>query len=657
MTMSKLKLLIVDDEEKTRNLIKICIDWNELGIEVAGEASSGMEALDFLENHNVDLIITDIIMPFMDGLEFSETALRRYPQVKIVVLTAHEEFEYAQRGIKLGIADFLLKPIKRAELRTVIGGVVDKLRQERVSRDEYEMLRRQLTENYEYLKEKFLNDLLREVYEYEEIREKLAYFAIPPLQQHVQIALIELSSHDNGAVSSEEETALLDLACVNLVRRYFQREAEAGATNVAGGDNEGDFGTTGAGSDRMEDNRKHGAFGLDHREGGFAEGGSDNCDYRNKSYGGAIPSDSLHETSANHVNGNEKDICLGNENHSSMGDRNVGSNGDALQEKTGGTGTGSNNISIFVDNSRRVVLLNASEEIGLTDCCEQLRSLLQSALACNVSIGIGNAYRDGEGNCKSLRKSYREAYEALKYKVVYGKNHVVCFKEINLSNENPDIRLDEIQEIGFYVKAGLYEPSAVIIDKIFEDLVNAGSYNLEKTRVIAVNIATAVLNAITELGLNYEDIVGKQNIPYNLVFRIDTIPEMRKYLSSFVQSSVHAINRARDCKTNHALKSILEFMQSNLGSSELSLSQVADAFYLNSSYLCRIFKQEMNKTFVEYLTQVRIERAIELLAQTNLKAYEICQQVGIPDPNYFGKCFKKYTGVSVNDYKKRNQTG
>ena len=94
----------------------------------------------------------------------------------------------------------------------------------------------------------------------------------------------------------------------------------------------------------------------------------------------------------------------------------------------------------------------------------------------------------------------------------------------------------------------------------------------------------------------------------------------------------------------------------NLSNSEISLSNSAKEFFLNVSYLSRIFKQETGQTFVEYLTKARMEKAIKLLKETDLKAYQIAENVGIVDPHYFGICFKKYTNMSINDFKRKEFT-
>ncbi|HYH01502.1 MAG TPA: response regulator [Bacillota bacterium] len=105
-------------------------------------------------------------------------------------------------------------------------------------------------------------------------------------------------------------------------------------------------------------------------------------------------------------------------------------------------------------------------------------------------------------------------------------------------------------------------------------------------------------------------------------------------------------------KVNTVIREVQEYLQKNYADSAISQASVAKLFYLNPSYLSRIFKQAVNQTFVEYLTRIRMEKAMQLLKETDLKAYQIAEMVGIDDPHYFGLCFKKYTGMSVNDYKK-----
>lgn len=97
---------------------------------------------------------------------------------------------------------------------------------------------------------------------------------------------------------------------------------------------------------------------------------------------------------------------------------------------------------------------------------------------------------------------------------------------------------------------------------------------------------------------------------------------------------------------------IRDYMEENYAQSSLSLSKVAEKYYLNSSYLSRTFRKKTGVPFVEYLNKIRIKHACDYLKSGNWKVYEIAEKVGIPNPDYFGRCFRKYMGISINDYKK-----
>ena len=114
-----IKVLVIDDEEKTRGLIKLLIN-KELGINMICEATNGEEGIAVIKQKYPDIVITDIKMPIVDGLELTQKALAYNPDLIIIMISAYEEFEYAQRAIKLGVSDYLLKPIRKSELNEAL---------------------------------------------------------------------------------------------------------------------------------------------------------------------------------------------------------------------------------------------------------------------------------------------------------------------------------------------------------------------------------------------------------------------------------------------------------------------------------------------------------------------------------------------------------
>jgi YesN/AraC family two-component response regulator len=129
------KVMLIDDERPIRNLLKTTVKWKDLGLEVAGEAASGIEAINTIDEIRPDIVFVDIRMPFMDGIEFSRLAIMRYPKIKILVLTAYDDFEYARKCIGIGICDYLLKPIRREEINETLKGLVADLENRDVEDD------------------------------------------------------------------------------------------------------------------------------------------------------------------------------------------------------------------------------------------------------------------------------------------------------------------------------------------------------------------------------------------------------------------------------------------------------------------------------------------------------------------------------------------
>ena len=108
------KLLLVDDEEDVREGVVREINWEAIGFEVIEKAENGREALEMVERLQPDVVVTDIQMPFMNGLQLAEAVRERFPTIKLIILTGHDEFEYAQRAISLHIDEYVLKPFSCA---------------------------------------------------------------------------------------------------------------------------------------------------------------------------------------------------------------------------------------------------------------------------------------------------------------------------------------------------------------------------------------------------------------------------------------------------------------------------------------------------------------------------------------------------------------
>ncbi|MCR5822903.1 MAG: response regulator [Lachnospiraceae bacterium] len=121
------RVMIIDDEISARNLMKVSVDWDSLGMQVVGEAGSGIEAINIIDEVKPDIAIVDISMPFMNGIEFTEMASKTYPELAIIIMTAMDDFEYARKCVSLPVFEYMLKPIVRADVTATLKKLKDKL--------------------------------------------------------------------------------------------------------------------------------------------------------------------------------------------------------------------------------------------------------------------------------------------------------------------------------------------------------------------------------------------------------------------------------------------------------------------------------------------------------------------------------------------------
>lgn len=125
------KLLIVEDERWEREGLVDYLDWSEMGISIEGAAANGVQGLKLAQESNPDIIITDIKMPNMDGIEFATKVIQFLPDCKIIFITGYDDFEYAKEAICLGVVDYLLKPVQKDQLVEVLNKTVKMISEEK----------------------------------------------------------------------------------------------------------------------------------------------------------------------------------------------------------------------------------------------------------------------------------------------------------------------------------------------------------------------------------------------------------------------------------------------------------------------------------------------------------------------------------------------
>ncbi|WP_113671456.1 response regulator [Vallitalea guaymasensis] len=533
------KIIIVEDEIPVRNAICNIIEWEELGYELVYVSGDGQDALTYIENNQIDVILTDICMPFMDGLELSNEAKKILPTVKIVIITGYNEFEYAHKAVEIGVDHYLLKPITADEFTKMLIEIKNELDNEFSKKRNLLALKKQVETNKDILRDKFLMNLLYNKINSNIIREKVNNLGIKLEGTKYIVAVLQPENIKEIADSNWDcDYQLLEFAILNICNEVL--------TN----------------------------------------------------YG--------------------QNICiLGND--------------DQL-------------IIFFVnDNQDEIEFRDTIDEImnKIIVCVEKFYNI-------GMYIGVGDNYAE----LQDLHFSYKDALNALEYRVLNGSNKIIYKMDVEKTSSFSYHKIDEyLRELEYAIKIGGNKTDK-IIDYIFSIIIFS-NVHISQFRTILLKITTTILKAYEDICSGSPNDVIIDFNQFNEVFGKEKIDEVKTYYKKLCKNLSNEINKERiDIKTSQMQKAY-QFIYNNYQNKSLDINMICNHLNISSSYFSRIFKTETNQTFMQYLTKVRMEKAKDLLMNSDYKVYEISEKVGYEDPHYFSYNFKKKTGVKPTQYRKK----
>lgn len=202
-----LKIMIIDDEFYFREALKVSIPWKELDFEICGEAKNGKDALEKVADLNPDIMIVDINMPIIDGLEFIQSVKEKGLESKFIILTGHSEFNYAKQAVQLGVNNYILKPVNEEELISSLIEIKEIIMRETSIKFEFEGLKQQVRDSLPLLKDKLLNELLQGslIPKENETLKKMEYLKININSDYYLVITIELDCGDDTNWDNEEK--------------------------------------------------------------------------------------------------------------------------------------------------------------------------------------------------------------------------------------------------------------------------------------------------------------------------------------------------------------------------------------------------------------------------------------------------------------------
>ena len=525
--MSLYRVMLVDDEEDVRQAIARKIDWEEIGFEVVASAENGQEALELQARVHPDVVMTDIKMPFMDGLTLTRKLKENRKNTKVIIFSGFDEFEYAKEAIKLEAEEYLLKPLNASELKNVFLRIRENLVREIDQRRNESRLNAYYQESLPIMREQFLIGLLEGKIPDEKIDETLASYEMEMKANYYAVAVGTVEQNEGSA-----ENRLLNISLKQI----------------------------------MEENL-----------GGMG--------YRTIVY-------------------LDKVIV----------------------------------IALFEDEDRFTYFIYLMDQV-----CKIARRVLDA----NTTIGIGTPCIKRS----NLHRSYKEAKNALDYRVLVDSNQAIYIKDVEPKTEEGD-RISQlgVQDILREVKLGTKED--------LEGSIHVFLKNLKQSKVSLPQYQIFLMELIAEiykLGRSYEidmnQIFPPQDNIYQNLYQLDSPEALGSWMRDICMKVRHVIRRERADSTKSIIERAKHYVQENYGDSNLSVEGICKELNVSPAYFSTLFKKETGMTFVAYVTAVRMERAVELLNTTEDKTYMIAEKVGYTEPNYFSYVFKKTYGIAPSRYR------
>lgn len=300
-----------------------------------------------------------------------------------------------------------------------------------------------------------------------------------------------------------------------------------------------------------------------------------------------------------------------------------------------GTGT-----VVFMDKQQRLGLLFSWKS---KDLLENVREMLSTQFGLNIAIAVGKPCN----HLKDIFQSYNQATEALREKFYYGVKEIIYF--------NAPCRYETVQQYPMDKEKELYtdfmaadnsDDVRAAVKRFYDGVLDNGRVEPSSLYDLTVRLLVGIeKRAVAESGT----LGAYEKFQIMSVIRLGTLYEIQDYVSTFLTGLKEAV--APGQKESHCsiIKKTIKYMEQEC--SQASLQNVAQQVYMTPTYLSLLFKLNTGKTFIEHLTDIRIEKAKDMLKSTHFKNYEVAEKVGYQDSRYFSQIFKKKVGLSPSEYR------
>ena len=542
-----LKTFLVEDEVVIREMIKKMIPWEQYGFELAGEAADGEMALPLILKSKPDLLITDIKMPFMDGLTLCRLVKKELPDIRIVILSGYDDFNYAKQAISIGVEDYLLKPITKNAFIERLKEIHNRYEHEKTQREYYEKFRLEMQEYEKNASRDFFETLVRADSDLAELYRRADKLNLDIVAEAYNI-LIFTPDTSEGNYNSYEECSDWEAEVQDKINTYFLNHPVAILF-------------------------RHQVFSY----------------------------------------------------------------------------------AILVKGQKDTIEKNTEE------CVKAIQDIMdQTERRTDWFIAVGKS----ADRLSMLGHSYRTAVRANSFRYLYD-GHILDYQSLEAQKENPSDsrREDSVQLrnvninalnpaiLQKFLSSGLAEEVDDFIRDYFNAIGQEPMGSLVFRNYVVLNVRFSVLSFLKKLGCDDSEISGQET--ENIVDETGkTIEAAVAYCGKILKKAIALRDENAGNQNRSVLKLAVDFIDHNYMDEEISLNKAAHVANVSANHFSALFSQNMGQTFTEYLTDLRMSKAKELLRCTAMRSSEIAGEVGYKDAHYFSYLFKKTQGMTPSEYRK-----
>lgn len=531
------KVFLVEDEIVIREGIKNIIHWEEEGFKIVGDESDGELAYPMIIRERPDILITDIKMPFMDGLELSKLLKKDMPQLKIIIISGYSDFGYAQQAIDIGVSEYLLKPVTPIKLVAAVNNAaaaIEKERREKQILDQYQLL---VYQKQGEKRKDFFNAL---------VSGKLSLSQIVEQEEELGINMVA------------------SVFCVLLFQFKVQEDLYEYSNEIV------------------------------------------QCEARMTEALNKFPDIKLFER---------------------------GMDGWAF-------------------------ILLGKNELQINTLTQELCNLL--IRICDNKVHYFGGIGRGVHRVRDLQQSYLDANSAFSLRYFESGDQFLSYNDVrnikaqigNRINVR-ELNLEKLDRnlLGNFLKRSTIHDVDEFVDSYFDGFSSNAMNSAIFRHYIIMDGYSVIMKFLKDLNYPKDKIDNSLKSMNSVTDQLSSLEDCCEFYKSILKEVIELRNKNSQKRYAGLIEQAKEYMHLKFTMSDLTLDKVASTVNVSPNYFSSLFNQETGMTFIEYLTDIRMEKAKEYLRCSSKKITEIGFLVGYQDSHYFSYIFKKTQNCTPSEYR------